>query len=104
MAKARQIKGKTALRFYHEVLHLDELHAGLWKDDPQSFDGLREAQKRYNEHLLSLIPEGVSTILDVGAGTGVISARLRELGYQPSGLAPDPYLENIFTQRTGLPF
>lgn len=104
MARDKQVKGRSALRFYHEVLHLDELHAGIWADEAQTLDGLRSAQKRYNERLLAKIPPGVSRILDVGAGTGVIAARLVEQGYQPTGLAPDPYLEKIFRQRTGLPF
>lgn len=100
----KQVKGKTALRFYHEVLHLDELHFGLFDGDPLTFDGLRRAQRRYDERLLQLIPPSTRRILDVGAGTGAISALLSERGYEVEGLSPDPYLRDIYTQRTGLPF
>ena len=99
-----QVKGKTALRFYHEVLHLDELHAGIWAGEPLTLDGLRSAQRRYNERLIAQIPDGVKTILDVGAGTGVVSQVLADRGYEVEGLSPDPYQQQLYTKRTGRPF
>jgi SAM-dependent methyltransferase len=105
MAKRKgQVKGATALRFYHEVLHLDELHAGVWAGEPLTMDGLRSAQRRYNECLIEQIPENVRTILDVGAGTGVVSELLRDRGFEVEGLSPDPYQQGLYTKRTGRPF
>jgi len=101
---ANQVKGKNALRFYHEVLHLDELHVGLWADEPLSLDGLRIAQRRYSQRLASLIPESHARILDVGAGTGSLSALLDESGFNVEGLSPDPYQEKVYSKKTRLPF
>ena len=102
--KKNQVKGKSALRFYHEVLHLDELHYGLWADEPLNLDGLRIAQRRYSQRLVSLIPKSHKRILDVGAGTGTISSLLNESGFDVEGLSPDPYQEKVYIKRTGLPF
>jgi MPBQ/MSBQ methyltransferase len=87
-----------------EVLELDDLHYGLWSDEPLSLEGLKRAQDRYAERLCDWVPEGVKSILDVGCGTGSMALRLLERGYEVEGLAPDPYLGEVFRSRTGLPF
>jgi MPBQ/MSBQ methyltransferase len=102
--KKNQVKGKSALRFYHEVLGLDELHAGIWEDEALNLDGLKIAQRRYSGRLVSLVPEGVRRILDVGAGTGSVSKLLAERGFEVEGLSPDPYQQQVYTENTGLPF
>ena len=101
----RRVKVSTALRFYDEVLGLDHLHYGLWNGEPINLEGLRVAQQRYEDRLLELIPDGVASVLDVGSGTGVTSARLRSAGYEVEGLSPDPHQESMFRERVpGAPF
>lgn len=79
-----------ALRFYQEVLGLDRLHYGMWKeDDILTFDNLKQAQKRYEDFLIDHIPMQVRSIVDVGCGTGVLLARLKQLDFQAEGLTPD---------------
>ncbi len=102
--KPKKVKVNTSLRMMHEVLGLEHLHFGLWQGEPLDIDGLRRAQERYADYLCSWIPDGVRTVLDVGCGTGSTALKLREQGYQVEGLAPDPYLREIFVERTGLPF
>ena len=100
----RQVKVDKGLRFYHEILGLDHLQYGLWRDEARNLDGLRAAQERYARTLHSWIPEGVETVLDVGCGTGASAARLIEQGYRVEGLSPDPYQKQLVERRTGMPF
>lgn len=99
-----RIRVDFGLRFIHEVIGLECLSYGLWDNEPQTIDGLRSAQRRYVDSLCTWVPEGVHRILDVGCGTGATALRLTELGCSVEGLSPDPYLGEIFQQRTGLPF
>lgn len=100
-----QVKGKTALRIYHEILGLEDLHFGLFsQDDPLTMEGLKVAQKRYTDALCEFVPQDVHRILDVGCGTGSVSLALTQRGYQVEGLSPDSYQQKIYTERTGLPF
>ena len=100
----RRVKVATSLRFLHEVLGLERLHYGLWADEPSTLDGLKAAQDSYSELLLGWLPEGVETILDVGAGVGVDAAELARRGYRVEALSPDPYQAAVFTQHTEVPF
>lgn len=93
-----------SLRFYEEVLGLGYLHYGWWDGEPLGLDGLKAAQHRYAERLADWVPVGVSTILDVGCGTGGNALLLTGRGYTVEGLSPDPFQEERFTNRTGLPF
>lgn len=105
MGRKRQaVKVSTSLRLMREVLELDHLHYGLWQDEPLDLEGLKRAQDRYADKLCDWVPEGVRTILDVGCGTGSMALRLRQRGFAVEGLAPDPYLGEVFRERTGLPF
>jgi SAM-dependent methyltransferase len=74
-------------------LGLEHLHYGYW---PQELDvninNLRAAQENYTNFLLSQIPAGVRTILDVGCGSGHTSKRLVEKGYEVACVSPSPVL------------
>ena len=102
--KPQRVKVSTSLRLMREVLELDHLHYGLWQGEPLDLEGLKQAQERYAEKLCDWVPEGVCSILDVGCGTGSMALRLRDRGFEVEGLAPDPYLGELFADRTGLPF
>lgn len=100
----RRVKVSTSLRLLHEVLGLEHLHYGLWDGEPLGIEGLRAAQQRYAERLVEWIPKGVSSVLDVGAGTGVLSRLLSDRGYAVEGLSPDPYQKQLYERRTHRPF
>ena len=96
----RQVKTSFALQFLHRIVGLDYLNFGIWRDDdPLDVAGLRGAQERLVARLLDLLPTGVSSVLDVGCGTGVISERLTALGYDVEGLSPDPYHGRLYAER-----
>jgi SAM-dependent methyltransferase len=74
-------------------LKLDHLHYGYWPDDLDvDIANLRLAQEEYVKFLLSHIPDGVKTILDVGCGAGRVARKLIEMGYQVDCVSPSPYL------------
>lgn len=100
----RKVKVNIPLKFCHRVLGLEHLHYGLWNGEPLHLEGLKSAQRRYSDRLLAQIPEGVSSILDVGAGTGATGRTLKERGYEVEGLSPDPYQKELFTAKVGQPF
>jgi len=98
--KARKQKTDWGLRFFRDVLKLESLHFGYWEGiDEVTVEGLKEAQKRYTGHLLDKIPEGVRTVLDVGAGTGEVAYALLARGYAPEAVSPDSYQREIFTAK-----
>lgn len=102
--RRKRVKTSTSLRFVHEVLGLEHLHYGLWKDEDVNLAGLARAQQRFSDLLVSWVPEGTTSILDVGAGIGTTSRELAQLGFEVEGLSPDPFQRDVFVERTALPF
>ena len=93
------------LRIYNEVLGLDRLHYGIWlTEDELTYDNLKKAQIRYEDFLVENIPDSVKTILDVGCGTGVLSRKLLDTGYQVEGLSPDINQKKVFTENVKAKF
>jgi SAM-dependent methyltransferase len=76
-------------------LGLEHLHYGYWpKGLAVNINNLRAAQEHYTDFLLSHIPAGVHTLLDVGCGSGQTSKRLVELGYKVACVSPTPTLSS----------
>lgn len=74
------------LRYFFET---EYLHFGYWVPGVDvKFANLKQAQHRYIEELFQLIPEDVTTILDVGCGSGEMSKTLVEMGYEVDALCP----------------
>ena len=75
------------LRFYNEVLGLDHLHYGIWKEDDElTLSNLKEAQLRYEDFLIGRLPPTARKILDVGCGTSAMTRRLLDMGLDVHGL------------------
>jgi len=74
-------------------LKLEHLHYGYWTDDLEvDIANLHIAQKNYTNFLVSHIPDGVKTILDVGCGLGQTAKKLINMGYQVDCVSPSPFL------------
>src|SRR5574341_1724133 len=55
----------------HHFLDMQDLHYGYWPDGlPVEPQNLARAQAHYTDFLMSHIPAGVTSVLDVGCGAG----------------------------------
>jgi len=75
---------------------MQDLHYGYWPPDlavaPRN---LAQAQANYTDLLLSHIPPGVRTVLDVGCGAGNTARKLLERGYQVDCVSPNGVLTGV---------
>lgn len=102
----QHVKSDIDLMLVHRVFRMDHLHLGRSEPGkPLTYEGAKEAQREFTRHLITKIPAGVKTILDVGCGIGVGTKMLREAGYGPEGVNPDPYQKRVFEANLpGVPF
>ena len=55
------------------LLKTDHLHYGYWTDDlERNIFNIPKAQEKYSEFIISHIPDNISSILDVGCGSGYL--------------------------------
>jgi SAM-dependent methyltransferase len=89
---SQEIGLEISYLFGKYFLKLEHLHYGYWtKGLAIDISNLRIAQDEYAKFVISHIPSGVKTILDVGCGTGQISKMLLEKGYEVDCLSPSAY-------------
>lgn len=78
------------LYFFTEVLKFRSLHHGYWRNGAElTIDNLKRAQEAYTESLLELIPEDVTTVLDVGCGMGDNALAMSQRGLSVTAISPD---------------
>ena len=83
--------GSICGRYFLKMKHL---HYGYWTDKLDvDIANLHLAQDEYVKFIVSHIPDGVKTILDVGCGTGEVAEALLNMGYQVDCVSPCPYLK-----------
>ena len=95
--QAKFDKREADLRFFlaagRELLQVDDLHLGLWEDGVEvNLRNIGVAQEAHSQLMLSHIPEGTKTVLDVGCGVGKLSERLLEQGYEVEAVTPSHFL------------
>ncbi len=74
-------------------LNTEHLHYGYWpKGLKVDLSNLRTAQENYTNFLISQIPQGTRTILDVGCGQGYTARKLIDSGYKVDGVSPSSFL------------
>ena len=67
----------------------NHLHYGYWEDGLEpTIANLPKAQEAYCQFILSHIPEGTRSILDVGCGVGALSRYLQNAGYDVECVSP----------------
>ena len=83
-------------------LKLDHLHYGYWSNGLEvDITNLHTAQDEYAKLVLSYIPDGVKTILDVGCGTGHIDKMLLDKGYNVDCVSPSAYMNKHIRELLG---
>jgi SAM-dependent methyltransferase len=83
-------------------LGIEHLHYGYWPEGlPVNINNVRTAQENYTNLLVSQIPDGVRTILDVGCGSGYTSKRLSDMGYKVACVSPSPVLSGKVRELLG---
>lgn len=83
----------------HHFLNIRDLHYGYWPDGlPVDMQNLAQAQANYTELLMSKIPQGVKTILDVGCGVGNTARKLLDRGYKVDCVSPNGFLTSVAKQ------
>jgi SAM-dependent methyltransferase len=81
---------------------LEHLHYGYWPEGlPVNISNLHIAQENYTNFLVSHIPSGVRTILDVGCGAGHTSKHLADMGYKVACVSPSPVLSGRVRELMG---
>lgn len=81
------------LKLSQKLFGLEYLHYGFFEPGiPLNFEGLKIAQQKYTDKILSSIPSDVSSILDVGCGAGGNAKAMVNAGYKLTCIDPDPYL------------
>lgn len=90
---SRELGLEFAARSGKHFLKLEHLHYGYWsKGLDVDIANLHKAQQSYTHFLVSHIPDGVKTILDVGCGTGHIAKELIDIGHVVDCVSPSPFL------------
>ncbi len=80
---------EAGYRFIRFTTGSEFLHYGRFEPDiPADFVHLKAAQERYLDRLIALIPAGVKSILDVGAGSGRTAEVLLNKGYAVDCVSP----------------
>ena len=83
-------------------LKLDHLHYGYWSNNLEvDITNLHIAQDEYTKLILSYIPDGVKSILDVGCGTGHIDKILLDNGYIVDCVSPSAYMNKHISELLG---
>ena len=78
---------------------MKSLHLGLWpKGQSLAFDDVSEAQENFTIKLISMFPENVKTVLDVGAGIGDNAIYMAKKGMSVTCISPSPSQEKHFEE------
>lgn len=96
-----KVRVQPVLKLYLDLSKTNYLHFGLWDEGAElNLANFQKAQENYVHLLLSLVPPGVKTILDVGCGVGGNALAFTSAGYNVKSLNPDPYQESLFKKNT----
>ena len=83
----------------HHFLNIRDLHYGYFPDNlPVEMRNLPQAQANYTELLISKVPQGVKSILDVGCGVGNTARKLLDRGYKVDCVSPNGFLTSVAKQ------
>ena len=80
----------------HHFFNMQDLHYGYWPEDlARAPQNLARAQAHYTDFLMSRIPAGVKSVLDVGCGAGNTARKLLERGFTVDCVSPNGVLTDV---------
>src|SRR5436190_1047199 len=83
----------------HHFLDMQDLHYGYWPEGlPRVPQNLAQAQANYTDFLVSHIPAGVRSVLDVGCGAGNTARKLLDRGLTVDCVTPNGVLAGVAKQ------
>jgi SAM-dependent methyltransferase len=83
----------------HHFLNMQDLHYGYWPQGlPRVPQNLAQAQANYTDFLMSHMPSGVKSVLDVGCGAGNTARKLLERGLTVDCVSPNGVLTSVAKQ------
>jgi 2-polyprenyl-3-methyl-5-hydroxy-6-metoxy-1,4-benzoquinol methylase len=99
---SKEVGLEIGLLVFKFFMKTEYLHYGYFVDGLKNdvYD-LPKAQIKYAELLMSYIPEGVKTILDVGGGSGKFASTLTEAGYEVVMVSPSKMLNKYAKELNG---
>jgi SAM-dependent methyltransferase len=87
------------LIFGRYFLDMQDLHYGYWPPELERVpQNLATAQAAYTELLMSHLPKGATSVLDVGCGAGNTARKLLDRGYRVDGVSPNSFLTAVARQ------
>lgn len=90
---SKEVGLEVGLILFKYFLNTEYLHYGLFNNGlATEVQNLAQAQQNYAQFLLSNIPQGVKSILDVGCGSGRFAQELLKAGYQVDCVSPGTIL------------
>jgi len=91
--------GLLMSRFFQNC---DDLHYGYWPNGLEvQFSNMGQAQANHSELIISNIPEGTRSILDVGAGAGSLAEKLLKKDYAVDCVSPSTFLSDKLEEKLG---
>ena len=89
--------GLLMSRFFQNC---DDLHYGYWHNGLEvQFSNMGQAQANHSELIISNIPDGTRSILDVGAGAGSLAQKLLDNGYEVDCVSPSTFLSDKLEEK-----
>jgi len=83
-------------------LRTEDLHYGFWPiGQAADISNFATAQQNHSQFIIDNIPEGVNTILDVGAGAGKFAQNLIDQNYQVDCVIPSKFLAQALREKLG---
>lgn len=91
--------GLLMSRFFQNC---DDLHYGYWPNGLEvQFSNMGEAQANHSELIISNIPDGTRSILDVGAGAGSLAEKLLKKDFAVDCVSPSTFLSDKLEEKLG---
>ena len=86
----------------HHFFKMDDLHYGYWPEGLSVEPGnLARAQANYTDLLMSHLPAGVRSVLDVGCEAGNTARKLLDRGLTVDCVSPNGFLTSVAKQVLG---